>query len=160
NHVNLWRPQAYGAWSLFNAFSTPGELWVLWAVMMATFLCVLVGYKTKVAQILTVFFVTSMDGRVLLIENGGYVVYNLLMMRPASLPMGDRYSVDALLASMKRRRETTDKELNDRADVLEPTKIAPYVTIVGLIYLIQLSAIYYFNVLHKTGPAWRNGTAV
>src|SRR5262245_17981415 len=23
NHVNLWRPQAYGAWSLFNAFSTP-----------------------------------------------------------------------------------------------------------------------------------------
>jgi len=25
NHVNLWRPQAYGAFSIFNAFSTPAE---------------------------------------------------------------------------------------------------------------------------------------
>jgi hypothetical protein len=160
NHVNLWRPQAYGAFSLFNAFSTPGELWVLWAIMMATFVCVLVGYKTKIAQVLTLIFVTSMDGRVLLIENGGYVVYNLLCLWTAFLPMGDRYSVDAMLASMRRKRERTDGELNERSDLVPAAKLAPHVTIVGLIFLVQLSAIYYFNVLHKWGPAWKNGTAV
>src|SRR5262249_55044478 len=31
NNVNLWRPQGSGHISLVNAFSTSGELWVLWA---------------------------------------------------------------------------------------------------------------------------------
>lgn len=160
NHVNLWRPQASGAFSFFNSFSTPGELWALWFVLLCTFLCVLVGFKTKVAQVLALFFVTSMDGRVLLIENGGYVVYNLLLLWTCFLPMGDRYSVDALLESMRRKRERTDAELNDRSDLVPERKLSPHVTILGIIFLIQLSAIYYFNVLHKWGPLWKNGTAV
>jgi hypothetical protein len=160
NHINLWRPQASGAFSFFNSFSTPGELWVLWGVILCTFLCVLFGFKTKIAQVLSLFFVTSMDGRVLLIENGGYVVYNLLLLWTVFLPMGDRFSVDALLESMRRKRERTDAELNERDDLLPASKLAPHVTIVGLIFLIQLSAIYYFNVLHKWGPLWKNGTAV
>src|SRR5262249_5193840 len=74
-HVNLWRPQADG-FSIFNAFSTPGELWVLWAVGLVGAICLLVGYRTRLAQVTMLVFVTSMNGRVLLIENGGYVVQN------------------------------------------------------------------------------------
>jgi hypothetical protein len=160
NHVNLQRPQAWGAYSVFNAFSTPGEIKVLWAVAFLNAFCLMIGYRTKVAQILAVFFVAGMNGRVLLIENGGYVVNNLLAMWTAFLPMGDRFSVDALLASMKRRRETTADDLNDRSDMLAPGKDTLHVSLLGLVLVIQLSAIYYFNVIHKTGPAWRNGTAV
>ena len=160
NHVNLQRPQAWGAYSIFNAFSTPGEVRVLWAVAFLNAFCLMIGYRTKVAQILAVFFVAGMNGRVLLIENGGYVVNNLLAMWTAFLPLGDRFSVDALLASMKRRRETTADDLNDRSDMVAPGKDTLYVSVLGIVLLIQLSAIYYFNVLHKTGPAWRNGTAV
>lgn len=160
NALSLQRPQAWGAYSLFTAFSTPGELTVLWWVMFVNALCLLIGYRTKVAQILAVFFVTGMNGRLLLVENGGYVVNNLLVMWTAFLPLGDRFSVDALLASMKRRREKTADDLNDRSDMLAPGMDRPYVTALGGVLFIQLAAIYFFNVVHKTGPNWRNGTAV
>lgn len=159
NHVNLWRPQG-GNWSLVNAFTTPGELWVLWAVMLATFVCVFIGYKTRVAQVLSLVFVTSMNGRILLIENGGYVAYNLLLLWTCFLPMADRFSVDAMLESMRRKREAAAADLNDRKDLIPEAKLKPFASIVGFAIMLQISAVYFFNVVHKTGPAWRNGTAV
>ncbi|HVY45692.1 MAG TPA: HTTM domain-containing protein [Minicystis sp.] len=155
----LSRPQADN-FSLFHAFSTPGELWALWAVGLATYVALLVGYKTKVAQVVAFFFVTSMNGRVLLIENGGYVVQNLLVLWTAFLPLGDRFSVDALVASMRRRREARVDELDDRAALDEPFRAAPFVSLASFAVLLQLAAIYFFNVVHKTGPAWQDGTAV
>ncbi|WP_434045227.1 MULTISPECIES: hypothetical protein [Sorangium] len=160
NHVNLWRPQGSGNFSLVNAFSTPGELWVLWVVIFATYVCLLIGWKTKLMQVLSLVFVTSMNGRVLLIENGGYVVHNLLLLWTCFLPMGDRFSLDALLASMKRSRERTAADLNDRTTIDDPLKPDSYVTVLGPVLLIQIAAIYFFNVVHKTGPAWKNGTAI
>jgi hypothetical protein len=160
NHVNLQRPQAWGAFTIFNAFSTPGELKVLWFFMLANAICLLAGYKTKAAQIIALIFQASMNGRVLLIENGGYVVNNLLFLWTMFLPLGDRFSVDALLASYKRRRETTAEELNDRSDMLAPGMEKMHVSLLGFVLMLQIGAIYYFNVIHKTGPAWHNGTAV
>ena len=101
-----------------------------------------------------------MNGRLLLAENGGYTVQNLLLLWTAFLPLGDRFSLDALLASMKRRREASAAELNDRTDVLLPEQARPVVTALGPILLIQLAAIYFFNVVHKTGREWKDGTAV
>lgn len=162
NHVNLWRPQAWGAFTFLNAFSTPVELWALWGVMLATYLCLMLGYKTRIAHVLALIFVTSTNGRILLIENGGYVVFNLLVMWTAFLPMGDRFSLDAVLASMRRRKEASADELNDRTEVIDERRLSPYVSLVCMVILVQISAIYYFNVIHKTGNAWsmRNATAV
>jgi hypothetical protein len=160
NSMNLYRPQSWGAFTIFNSFSTAGELWVLWAFMLAVFGCLLVGYKTKIMQVLSLVLVTGMNGRVLLIENGGYVVQNLLLLWTCFLPLGDRFSLDALLASMKRRREASADELNDRGDVLTEHQLSPHVTIMGFILMIQLAAIYFFNARHKTGVNWNNGTAV
>jgi hypothetical protein len=121
---------------------------------------VLVGYKTRVAQVLAAIFVASMNGRVLLIENGGYVVHNLLLLWTALLPLGDRFSVDAMLSSWRRRREASADDLNDRRDPEEAWRLTPHVTILGIVLLLQLCAIYGYNYRHKTGPAWHNGTAV
>ncbi len=158
-HFNLFRPQS-GGWSIFNAFATRPELWVLWAAGLAIYGCLFVGYKTKAMQILAALYVASMNGRVLLIENGGYVVHNLLLLWLAFLPLGDRFSVDALLESMRRQRERGAVDLNDRSSATAPWRMAPHVTIVGFILTVQLAAIYVFNVIHKTGPAWHDGTAV
>ncbi|WP_235879761.1 HTTM domain-containing protein [Polyangium aurulentum] len=160
NHVNLWRPQAWGAFTFLNAFSTAPELWALWGVMLATYLCLMFGYKTRIAQVLTLVFVTSTNGRILLIENGGYVVFNLLVMWTAFLPLGDRFSIDTILDSMRRRKEATAEELNDRAGVIDERRLSPHVSFVVFVILLQISAIYFFNVVHKTGAAWKNGTAV
>ena len=157
---NLQRPQAYGAFTIFNAFSSPFEVKVLWAVMFVVFFCLLIGFKTRVMQVLSLIFVTGMNGRILLIENGGYVVNNLLCLWTMFLPLGDRFSVDAMLASWRRERETTAAELNDRSSLLTEKQLSPHVTLLGLVLVIQIAAIYFFNVVHKTGPAWKNGTAV
>lgn len=158
-HYNLWRPQA-GGWTLFNAFSTRWELWALWAVGMAIFVCLFIGYKTRVAQVLAAIYVASMNGRILLIENGGYVVHNLLVLWCAFLPMGDRFSVDALLKSWKNQPEHGEADLNDRQSSIARWRLKPFVSFVSFVILAQLSAIYFFNVVHKTGPAWHDGTAV
>jgi hypothetical protein len=159
NHVNLWRE---GQWvfSLVNAFSTPGELWALWALMLATYICLFVGFKTKLMQVLSLVWITSLNNRIIPITNGGYAVQTLLLLWACFLPMGDRFSVDALLASLRRSRERTAADLNDRSAIDDPDTPDRYVSLIGFVLVIQLAAVYFFNVVHKTGPAWRNGTAV
>jgi hypothetical protein len=138
-----------------GGFTTSGELAGLWAVIFLTYVCVLVGYRTKVAQVLSLVFVTSMNGRVLLIENGGYVVQNLLLLWTCFMPLGDRFSVDAMRASLRGKRERNADELNDRSDLLEDFRLKPWVGFVGLVICLQIAAVYYFNVVHKTGPDWK-----
>ncbi len=158
--VSTSKPQSQG-FTLFHGFTTAPELWLLFAVMLTTYLCLMVGFKTKLMQVLSLFFVASANGRVLLIENGGYVVQNLLLLWTCFMPMGDRFSVDGLLASFQRKKERTAEELNDRSGLLDSFRLSPFVSVVGLAVSLQLAAIYYFNVLHKTGVDWKvNGSAV
>jgi hypothetical protein len=154
NWVILEKPQSNN-FSLLHGFTTAPELWVLWVVILATYVALLVGYKTKLAQVLSLMFITSMNGRVLLIENGGYVVQSLVLLWTCFMPLGDRFSVDAMLASMRRRRERTAEDLNDRRDVIEGFRLTPFVSIVGIAVCLQIAAIYYFNVVHKFGPGWK-----
>jgi hypothetical protein len=158
-HYNLWRPQSSG-WTMFNAFSTHPELVALWLLGFGIFTCVLIGYKTRVAQVLAAFFVASMNGRVLLIENGGYVVHNLLVMWTAFLPLGDRFSVDAWRTSLRTQKERNAADLNDRSIDVAKWRLDPYVSFLGVVLMVQLAAVYGFNVLHKDGRAWHDGTAV
>ena len=59
-----------------------------------------------------------MNGLVLLIENGGYVVQNLLVLWTAFLPLGDRFSLDALRASYRERRERCeDANSKEQAEI-------------------------------------------
>ena len=158
--LHLQKPGVWGLFTIFHAFVSPGELQVLWVVMAVNAVCLMVGWRTRVAQIVALVLHVGMNGRVLLIENGGYVVNNLLLLWTVFLPLGDRFSVDALLASLRRRRETTAADLNDRRDMLAPGQETPHVSLVGAVLMIQIAAIYYFNVVHKTGQQWRDGTAV
>ncbi len=160
NYVILEKPQA-AHFSIVYAFTSAPELWVLWLVILGFYLCLLVGYRTKLAQVASLLIVTGMNGRVLLIENGGYVVQSLLLLWTCFMPMGDRFSLDAMISSMKRRREMSAAELNDRSDLIEPFRLAPFFSIVGLALCMQIAAVYYFNVVHKFGPGWkRDWTAV
>lgn len=154
NWVILEKPQSNN-FSLLHGFTTAPELWVLWGVILATYVALLVGYKTKLAQILSLMFITSLNGRVLLIENGGYVVQSLVLLWTCFMPLGDRFSVDAMLASMRRRRERSAGELNDRREVIEDFRLHPFISIVGIAVCLQIAAVYYFNVVHKFGPGWK-----
>ena len=158
--LDLQRPSMGGTFSIFHAFSRPVELRVLWFLMFANGLCLMVGYRTRVAQVLALLFQTGMNTRISMIENGGYVVNNLLVMWTVFLPLGDRFSIDALLASLRRRREATAADLADR-DALVPSEATrPFVSAAVAAITLQIAAIYYFNAIHKTGSQWKDGTAV
>jgi hypothetical protein len=74
------------------------------------------------------------------------------------LPLGRRFSVDAWLRSLRARRETSIEALNDRAEPERDTR--PVVSLAVAALIAQWIVIYYFNVVHKTGREWRDGTAV
>jgi predicted DCC family thiol-disulfide oxidoreductase YuxK len=75
------------------------------------------------------------------------------------MPLGRRFSVDALRASLRARRETTAAELEDRA-ALGSTTSNVVISLAAFALVLQLADAYLFNALHKGGQTWRQGTAV
>jgi hypothetical protein len=158
NHTHLWRPAANQMFSLMFSASYPGEAAVLFFLFGLAFLSFMVGYKTKLAHILSFIGIVSLHSRCVFLENGGDVVLNLVCVWTLFLPMGDRFSVDAVLKSLRQRRERSIDELNDRASLERDTR--PARSLVVLAILLELSIIYYFNALSKTGFTWKRGSAV
>lgn len=158
-HSALHRSGGSHNFSIAFSFGTPLEAWALWAVIFASHAALFLGYRTRLAHVCSLLLQASLNGRTMLVENGGYVVQNLLLLWTVFLPMGDRFSLDALLGSLRRKPERTARELNDRWDPGEARLASPAVSLAGLAIIVQLWAIYFFNVVHKTGEEWRNGTA-
>lgn len=156
NHFSLFRPLGKDVFSIYHAFSTLEEINVAFALTLIIFVALLVGYRTRVFHLLSLLCITSLNARNLLVENGGTVVVNLLCFWTLFLPLGRRLSIDALLGSLKRDSEQTSADLN------APPREAPHAhySLVVFALLLQWSLIYFFNVVHKSGEGWRNGSAL
>jgi hypothetical protein len=113
----------------------------------------LVGLRTKLAQILSLICVVSLHTRTSFVNNGGDIVLGELALLTAFLPTGRRYSLDALL-SQGSASTAPDKEPTIAA------ARAPVVSLAVLVLTLQFAAIYLFNALNKTGPTWREGSVV
>lgn len=155
NHFHLWQPSSSYMWSFFHAFSTTGEVQLLFAFALVCNLLLLVGYRPKLFALLSFVLVTSRDARIPLVENGGFVVVNLMCLYAVFLPLSQRFSIDAFAQSWRSRRELTPGELNQRQNSNQA-----FVSLVGVVIVLNLAAIYFWNVVNKTGQLWRNGTAV
>ncbi len=156
NHYSLFRPMSDHLFSLFHALSSLAEVRVAFALTALVFVSYTVGYKTKLCQILAALLMTSLNARNLMVENGGDVVVDILTVVTAFLPLGRRFSIDALRASFAAEREATAQDLNRRT----PHVDEPVVTLTVLFLVVQLFAIYFFNGVHKTGVGWRDGSAI
>jgi predicted DCC family thiol-disulfide oxidoreductase YuxK len=160
NHMMLWRPPTQWMFSFFFIFSLPDEVAFGFLLCGLVYLGLLVGWRTRLMQFLALICVLSLHGRVTLLENGGDWMLGELALWSAFMPCGRRFSVDAVLASLRRRKETTAAALNDReAMEPDPTQLR-VVTLAALAIVLQLANSYLFNALHKGGPTWRAGSAV
>ncbi len=117
-----------------------------------------VGFKTRLFHLLSLICAVSLNNRIFALENGGQFVLNLLGAWSFFLPLGRRFSLDALLLSLKSRRESSPVALEDRAAMSAGDR--PVVSLAVLALLLQFAIIYLFNLLHKTGAGWRDGSAV
>ncbi len=158
NHFALFRPMSNHLFSVYLAFSSLEEVRVLVTLHLVVNLLLLVGYQTRWMHALAALLITSLNSRAILIENPGWLVLNLLTVWSLFLPLGQRFSVDAFLTSWRRRREGSLAALNDRDP---PSRArAPVVSLAVTALAAQLAVIYVFDTLQKTGPPWKEGTAV
>jgi hypothetical protein len=158
NHYHLFRPSSAHNFSFYHAFSSLGEVHVAFAIAVFCHLCFMVGWHARLFSVFSFILVTSLDNRLVMVENGGYVVVNLIVGYSMFLPIERRFSVDALLRSYRERRERTAADLNERYRPAWATD--PFVSIGVLIALLNLSVLYFFNVVNKSGSKWRWGETV
>ncbi len=158
NHFMLFRPMSDHLFSIYLACTTPGEVKTLMVIQLVVCVLLGIGWQTRLMHVLSALLIVSLGSRNIMLENGGWVVLNLLVVWSMFLPLGRRFSVDALLRSLRQRRETTISALNERAE--PPRDTSPVVSLAVAALIAQWIVIYYFNVVHKTGREWRDGTAV
>lgn len=161
NHTLLWRPPASHSFSLFFTVSTPFEALVGFALCAVAYAMFLFGYRTRLAQVLALLARVSLNSRLAVLENGGDMVMDLLCLLTLVLPLGARFSLDALLADAQRER--TSSGASDASDASGGTAAAapkPVESLAVLGLLLQFATIYYFNAAAKNGAAWRDGSAV
>jgi hypothetical protein len=158
NHTVLWRPSSDYMFSFFFAASRPSEVAVMFVLSGIVFLIFTLGYRTRFFHILSFACMVSLHDREIFTENGGDCALNILCAWTLFLPLGARFSIDAVRKSLARRRERTAEELNDRAGAaVKP----PYTASIAFFaVLLQLAVIYYFNAVNKHGMTWHRGTAV
>lgn len=154
----LWRPQFPRLFSVFFMASNVDEAAWLFVLAFVCFACLGLGWRTRTSHVLSLVMTTSLHNRILFAENWGAVALGTIMIWTAFLPLGRRWSVDALLASLRTGRDETPADL--AAKRLPPPDNRPAVSLACFAILLQIAVIYGFNFAHKSGVTWRQGTAV
>jgi len=161
NHTVLWRPPLPRLLSVFFPVSLHHEAVLMFAVCLFCFFCLLVGWRTRLFHILSFVLTTSLHNRILFAENWGGVALGALMAWTAFLPLGRRFSVDAVLASLRKNAGEMPEDLTAaRPSETSPPDNRPMVSLAVLGVFLQLAVIYWFNFVHKSGPTWKQGDAV
>jgi predicted DCC family thiol-disulfide oxidoreductase YuxK len=127
--------------SFFYALPHSAEAKVGFALCLLAYLGLLVGYRTRLCQFLSLVAILSLNTRIDMLNNGGDYVLCILCWWTLFLPLGRRFSVDSL-----------------RSDA--PDASTPVVSLAVLAALLQLSVIYFFNAVHKSGWTWSRGLSV
>jgi hypothetical protein len=153
NHYVMFRPQADHQLSLLDAFSTPNEVRLAFALIGLVYVLYTLGAFTRVVQVLALVCLTSLNARNLFVEDGGVSTLIALGVWTVLLPVGERLSLDAL------RVEAGLRTLRERV-TWRRSASTPVVSLAVLALALQLCAIYWLNAAHKTGPTWQHGEAV
>jgi len=131
--------------SVYSLHAISGEAWaqilLFFVAGVFAFAAVLVGYRTRLATIVSWLLLISLHVRNPMILNGGDIMLRMLLLWGVFLPLGERWSIDA------RRIE------RDRVTVSSVGTMAAVLT--------QVLLMYATNAIHKSrSDAWMSGNAV
>ncbi|MBL8956170.1 MAG: HTTM domain-containing protein [Myxococcaceae bacterium] len=158
NHYALFLPPAPGYWSVLLGFSSPWEVRIAFTFVWAVYVLYTLGWNTRWLQPLALIAYESVNNRFILIQHGGNVVVNVMLVWSLFLPLGERYSLDALLQSLRNHKEGDPASLNARAWAGGAPKTVAALAYFG--FCFNFAAIYFFNALHKMGGSWREGSVI
>lgn len=158
NHTLLWRPPAGHVFSLFFVASSRGEAALGFGLCALAYGLFVVGYRTRLMQLVVLLCRVSLNSRLAILENGGDMVINLLCTFTLAMPLGRRFSIDAWFVSLRDRPAQAADELNTPGVHELERRAVVSIAMLGLI--LQFALIYFFNALSKQGDAWTSGQAV
>ena len=129
---------------VYSVHALWGEAWIqalLFLVAGVAGLALVVGYRTRLATVLSWALLLSLHVRNPMVLNGGDILFRMLLFWGMFLPLGERWSLDAV----RRDRE-------GRSTVASVATAA---------LLIQMVLLYVTNAVHKLGGTqWPSGEAV
>ena len=168
NHNHLFNlGEGARVWSVLHAFSTVGEAQTAFVFILFFYACFLVGWRSRAFQVVALLCLVSLGARNVLLENAGDHLAVALLAFTAFLPLGSRFSLDSLLASLAARDEKGPPALNDRrppdpaaVDAARvpgwtPTSLAAFATLaqIALVYLVM-------GLVQRRAGVWREGSAL
>jgi len=150
-----------------HAFS--GEPWavaLLFAVAGAFALALLVGYRTRLVAVVSWLLLLSLHARNPMLLNAGDSLLRMLLFWSVFLPLGARWSVDAVRRADARVDAGSDADSAARSDAdADPPTSGPsgpsVATVATMAVLLQMLVMYVTNAVHKhEGDLWMSGEAV
>lgn len=129
-----------GAFSFYHLTTEPVLIAALFVLQGLIALQLIVGYKTRIATILSFLFVISLDHHNPLVLSYADVLFRLLLFWAIFLPLGERWSVDAVHADREPR--------------------ASVASVASALILGQMVYMYFVNGYHKAqNDLWTTGEA-
>ncbi|NGM68659.1 HTTM domain-containing protein [Natronolimnobius sp. AArcel1] len=131
---------ADNAFSIYYYASSPTQIAALMVIQALFALQLIVGYKTRVATIISFLFVISLDHHNPLVLSYADTLFRLLFFWAIFLPLGERWSVDAVHADRDPR--------------------GSFAGIMALFAMGQMVYMYFLNWYHKSQDSlWTTGEA-
>ncbi len=137
SHISPWRLSIH----LINGSTAFQAILFILAGVFA--LCLVLGYRTRIATIVSWVLLLSLQNRNPILLQGGDNLALMLLFWGMFLPLGARFSID--------------EALNSRTEAV-PNSFASVAT---MAILVQCMSVYFFSAFLKSGPEWMpDGTAV
>ncbi|HEX8706708.1 MAG TPA: HTTM domain-containing protein [Pyrinomonadaceae bacterium] len=144
--------------SLLTWANTLTGVQLLFGAGLICYVLFLVGYRTKIFGLLSLLFFHSVLSRNTLILNGGDEVLLTMLIWGMFLPLGRRFSLDAV---RKPAREDADANAAPDGTPSPPARAwraKPSVAAFAIIF--QIAIIYFLTALVKSGDSWLDGSAL
>jgi len=151
-------PKAGGVYhfSLLDGFTSLPMVQFAFLCGLIFYVGLLLGYRTRLFQILSCLFLISVINRNTMIRTGGDIVMVTMSIWGLFLPLGARFSLDAVRASLRRERAGG----SSRSPLAE-TGTACRPSLAAFAAVLQIGLIYFLTAVDKTGETWwSEGTAV
>lgn len=145
NHYTLFLAHDHAPLSFLLALGGPWEVRAFFAGALLASLALALGIKTRWAHACTLLLWHSIMSRNFMTIYGGDSVLLALHVIAIFLPLGLRYSLDAVWANGSRARDDAGARSHG------------YRSLGALALLLQICGIYFITAYAKHGPTWQSG---
>ena len=104
----------YKMFTLLTSFTKSWEVHTFLFVGIIASICLILGYRTKLAHLISAIVIISLHNRAIILENAADMFFNSILIWTLFLPLGLSYSIDALKKSLSNFKDNSIEHLNDR----------------------------------------------